>query len=283
MSRPNRDSRSRFAARAPRPRPRIGQPRTTEPMVRPLPRTVLRRFVASGKLAALVLLIAGVWGFWYAFRSPLFIVQQLEITGLRAVDAATVNELAAVEGVSIWQIKPAEVAARIAQNTYVATATVNLLLPARVLVNVQEREAAIVWNTSGVNYEVTADGAVLGASRELTTTNLVVYDTRPIALAAGERVDSDALSLAQTLHLRVPTEIGWQPTRYEWDPYYGFSIYDGQRQIVFGRMQDPDVPFETKLATLRALQAENTGWIFLDLRPTKPYYRTPAPTATATP
>ncbi|HYF65807.1 MAG TPA: FtsQ-type POTRA domain-containing protein [Herpetosiphonaceae bacterium] len=282
MSRSERKP-SRVATRTPRPRAMVGQSRRAEPMVRPMPRTTLRRSVINGKLGALITLIAGMWALWYVFRSPNFIVQGVETLGLRSVDAAAVNDLAAVGGISVWNIRPDDVANRIGQNTYVATATVNVLLPNRVIVQVQERQAAVVWNAAGVNYEVTGDGEVLGPVSVLTGTNIMINDTRTQPLTPGMRIDVDALNLAQTLHLRVPAELGWTPTRYEWDPYYGLSIYNQGQQVVFGRMEDPDVPFDLKLTTLRTLQRERTAWIFLDLRPNKPYYRSPAPPPTPTP
>jgi cell division protein FtsQ len=251
-------------------------------MVRPTPLTMLRRSVANGKLAALIMLLAGMGCLWYVFRSTTFVVAAIEVRGVRSLDPATISELAGVRGVSVWDIQPEAVAARIAQNTYVATATVDVLLPAQVIVHVQEREAVILWNSAGTNYEVTANGEVLGPARSDTTSALIIYDTRPAALAAGTRVDVDALELAQALNLRVPAEIGWQPSRYEWDPYYGLSLYNGAQQVAFGRMQDPNVPLDTKLATLKAVAHDGTVWTFLDLRPEKPYYRTP-PQPTATP
>lgn len=281
----NRSQRPRVAARAPRPRAVAGLPRRAEqPMVRPTPRTLLRQSIANAKLGALIILIAGLGCLWYIFRSPQFVVDSITINGTRSLDAATISDLAAVRGVSIWDIEPDVVKARIAQNSYVATATVQLLLPAQVIVRIQEREAVILWNSAGTNYEITASGEVLGPARGNDSDALVIYDTRPTSLSAGANVDIDALELAQTLHLRVPGEVGWTPTRYEWDPYYGLSIYNGAQQVAFGRMDNPNVPLETKIATLKAIANDGTVWTFLDLRPAKPYYRTPPqPTPTPTP
>lgn len=281
MSRSDRKP-SRVTPRTARPRAVVGQTRRNEPMVRPMPRTTLRRSLANGKLGALITLIAAMWAMWYVFRSPRFIVQGVETQGLRSVNPAAVNELAAVGGISIWNIRPDEVAERVRKNPYVAGATVNVLLPDRVIVQVQERQAAVIWNAAGVNYEVTSDGEVLGPAGVLSGTNILINDTRTEPLTPGLRVDVDALNLAQALHLRVPAEIGWTPTRYEWDPYYGLSIYNQAQQVVFGRMEDPEVSFDLKLTTLRTLQRERTEWIFLDLRPSKPYYRSPAPPPTPT-
>lgn len=281
----SRPARPRVTARPPRPRASVGQPRRSEQaMVRPTPLTVLRRSIVNGKLAALILLLAGLGCFAYAFRSAKFVVDTIEVSGVRSLDAATISDLAGLRGVSIWDIQPEEVEARIAQNTYVATATVNLLLPAQVLVQVQEREAVILWNSAGTNYEITADGGVLGPARSDAPSAIIIYDTRTTALAAGTNVDIDALELAQTLNLRIPAEVGWTPSRYEWDPYYGLSLYNGAQQVAFGRLQDPNVPLDTKIATLKLVANDGTVWTFLDLRPEKPYYRTPPqPTATPTP
>ncbi|MCA0353450.1 MAG: FtsQ-type POTRA domain-containing protein [Chloroflexi bacterium] len=279
MSNPRRSS--RLISRKPRGRAPLGV-RTTTPMVRPTARTILRSMLLNGKLVALGLLLLGIGCLIVVFRSPAFVVGELEIEGNRSVDAATISQLADLQGISIWDIDPAEVAARISQNPYVATASVQLRIPARVLVRVQERQAAVVWNMGGTNYEVTAGGEVLGLATSITTATLVIYDTRTIPISAGSYIDTDALNLAQTLYLRIPKELGWQPTRYEWDPYYGLSVYNDTNQAVFGRLAEQQVSLDLKLATLQQVQASNTAWTFIDLRPEKPYYRpqaTPTPTA----
>jgi cell division protein FtsQ len=168
-------------------------------------------------------------------------------------------------------------------NTYVETATVQLLLPATVLVRIQERQPVILWQSGGLNYEVTASGEVLGVARNTDPAALVVYDTRNLPLTPGVFVDPDALQLAQILHLRVPAEIGFTPSRYEWDPYYGLSMYRDGRQIALGRLNDPALPLDVKLATLKPLVEDGTDYTLLDLRSLKPYYRAPTPTPTATP
>lgn len=279
-----RPARGRITARAPRPRAVVGQPRRSEPMVRPTPRTILRQSIINGKIGALILLVAGLGVMGYIFRSPAFVVGEIEVVGVRSLDPATVAELAGVRGQSIWDIDREVVAARVVQNTYVNTATVQVLLPAQVIVRVQEREAAIVWNTAGNNYEIAGDGEILGPARTLDPQSLVIYDTRTVPITTGAYIDVDALDLAQTLNLRLPREMGLAPTRYEWDPYYGLSVYDGARQIAFGRMADPAVSLEVKLSTLKTLLDEGTTWTFLDLRPAKPYYRpVVAPTPTPEP
>ncbi len=279
MSNPRRTG--RMISRKPRGRTALGV-RTSTPMVRPTARTILRSTLLNGKLLALGLLLISIGCLIFVFRSAAFVIGDLEIEGNRSVDATTISQLANVQGRSIWDIDPAEVAARIGQNPYVATATVQLRIPARVLVRVQERQAAVVWNVSGTNYEVTAGGEVLGLASSITTATLIIYDTRTIPISAGSYIDTDALNLAQTLYLRIPKELGWHPTRYEWDPYYGLSVYNDTKQAVFGRLAEQPISLDRKLATLQQVQTSDTAWIFIDLRPEKPYYRpqaTPTPTA----
>ncbi len=279
-----RKTRSRFAGRGARPRSTVGQLRRRDPMVRPSFTLIVRMMVRNGKLGALILVLFGLWAIWYVFRSERFVVHSVEISGNRSLSSAEIRELAAVDEQSIWRIDPAAVAARVASSTYVVTAPVTVLLPDRVLIRVQEREAAILWSSQGTNYEVTADGRVLGTARitntAALTSALVVYDTRQTPLSAGDQIDSDALELVQTLQLRIPAELGWTPSRYEWDPYYGIMIYNGERKIALGRMADERMPLDTKLAVVDSLD-NDTSWIFLDVRSTKPYYRgavTPTPT-----
>lgn len=268
-------------ARGIRPR-HTATSRHAEPMVRPTALTIFKKGIKNGKIAALILLIAGLWTIWFVLSSPRFLVNEPTVVNNRSVTQAEIVGLADVHDRAIWNIKPEQVAARVAQNPYIYTATVDLRLPNVVLIQVQEREAVIVWNSLGNNYEVTADGVVLGPSKTITNTTLIIYDTRQIPIEIGANVDIDALDLAQALNLRVPAEIGWTPTRYEWDPYYGLSIFNNTQQIVFGRLNDKKVSLDQKLAILKKITEGGEAWTFLDVRPEKPYYR-PVVTPTATP
>ena len=58
--------------------------------------------------------------------------------------------------------------------------------------------------------------------------------------------------------------------RIEWDGGLGVSlIIEDGRQVVFGSSGDLD----RKMATLRFILNQKTGFKYLDLRPSAPYYR----------
>ena len=92
------------SARQPRLRANVGQPtrervpgrQPASSMVRPTLRTILRQSIINGKLGALILLIAGVFGFGYIFRAERFVVRGVTVSGARSVEAAEIKRLAAV-------------------------------------------------------------------------------------------------------------------------------------------------------------------------------------------
>ena len=279
MSNQSHPSKSSYRQRLRPSRPRSTIGRAGHAAVRPTLGTLLRTALRNGKLAALGCVLGGLWAIWFLFSSERFTIQTFDVSGNRSLSTAEIIELAGVKGQSIWEIDPQFVAAQLATNTYVVTAPTTVLLPDQVLIRVQEREAVIFWHVAGINYEVAATGEVLGPARSTADNALVVFDTRTTPITTGMHIDSDALELVQILHLRIPEELGWTPTRYEWDPYYGISLYNDQRQIAFGRLADQRMPLDAKLAVIDQLN-QNSEWVFLDVRSTKPYYRgqsTPTP------
>jgi hypothetical protein len=98
----------------------------------------------------------------------------------------------------------------------------------------------------------------------------IVDTTRNRPLKVGDRIDPDALEVARRVSLRAPAELPVPIKRIEWDGGLGVSlIVEDGRQVVLGSSGDLD----RKMATLRFILIQKTGFKYLDLRPSAPYYR----------
>lgn len=263
-NRPN--TRARLAAR--RRRTRVPP---DESGVLPGPRRALAWWLASGKIASLALFAGAVYWLWHVSTSPQYTVRDIQIEGAQALSVDDVVELAGASGESIWLVDTDRIVARLQESAYVESAAASVSLPDRLTITLTERRPEVRWRAQGVNYLVDADGRVLGVDRSATLTNTLVIDDRsPRELRPNDRVDAEALKLGQLIAVRLPAELGLTPAGIGWDAGTGVFVTTGDgRTIVFGEIDR----FDQKLAILELLLQDGTGFTYLDLRPSTPYYR----------
>lgn len=286
----------------------VAEKRRESSQVRPGVRRVLIWSVRSGKLFALIILGVAGWLLYDVLTSPHYVVQNIAAEGITALTQQDVQTLAGVSGRSIWFVRDAEVEAAVRQSPYVERVRARVVLPDKVIVQVQERRPEVRWMHSGTTYAVTWEGLVLAAAPEagplvatqtitatgteglgvftdtgtLSTTNqaaaagpafissVSIVDTTPNrVLKPGDSVDPDALEVARRVSLRA-AELPAPLQRIEWDAGLGVSLIVGDnKQVVIGKSQRLD----EKLAILIQLLRDNTAFSYLDLRSTTPFYR----------
>lgn len=234
-------------------------------------RRALFDWIATGRLAGLVMLLASAGGLLYVFTVPRFTVQDIQVIGAQVMQAQAVIELAAAQGESIWQIDPRQVVERLQLSPYIEHASADVQLPDRLLITIVERRPDVRWLHNGVLYLVDVTGRVLGPDRTAQLTNtLVIEDRSPRPLQPNDRVDPDALKLGRLLSLRLPAELQLTPVMIGWDMGTGVFITTAdQRTIIFGQTENID----GKLNILHMLLKEGTEFTYLDLRPATPFYR----------
>jgi cell division protein FtsQ len=257
-------------------------PRRTPPAAAPgqqaVPgaRQALLGWVASGRLAGLLLFLPACLALGYLLTSPEFAVRDVRVEGNSALPNSEVAELAGFVGRPIWYVSPAEAVARLGESAYVASASVELALPDQALIRIVERRPEVRWQAGGVQYLVDGTGKVLGAAQEPAETDvLVIADNSHLELKPNEQLDTDAIRLAQDLSLRLPLELGLSPAQIGWD--FGLGVYArtaAGQTIVFGQSEE----LARKLAVLDALLKDQTAFTYLDLRPDNPFYQNAAPT-----
>jgi hypothetical protein len=116
---------------------------------------------------------------------------------------------------------------------------------------------------------------VLGIdSAVVLSDTLVIHDERNTLLVAGDTVDSEALSLARDVYLRLPADAGITISQINWHDQRGLSVRTVFDQLILIGMRDR---LDEKIALLATLQKSNTEFAFADLRPLTPYYRLDIP------
>ncbi|MFN8502931.1 cell division protein FtsQ/DivIB [Kouleothrix sp.] len=267
------NSRERVAARR---RARAGQPRSRRTQAtRPGPRRAVGSWLASGRMASLVLLLAALGGLLYVGLAPRFVVRTIDVEGAEAMRADAVAELSGARGQSIWMLDTAQVAAKLKASAYIEDARASVALPDKLTIVVSERRPELRWQSGGALYLVDASGRVLDKDATAPLSNtLVIEDASNRAIQPNDHVDTDALALGRVLSLRLPAELGLRPAHISWDLGRGMYISTADnRTIIFGTSNNLD----EKLAVLGTLLNDGTAFTMLDLRPSTPFYRNDVP------
>lgn len=264
------NTRERVAARR---QQRQGRPATpaTGSLVQPGLRRRLLGWLATGQLVgALIFLVAG-GALAYLLSDPRFSIRQVTVEGNSALSTAEVIAQADLSGRPIWFVEHTRAEANLRQNSYVESVQVQIALPDRATIRIVERRPEVRWLAGGVQYLVDGRGQVIAAAQEPAETDvLVIVDNSHLALKPNEQLDIDALTLARTLALRLPNDLGFTPSQIGWDIGLGVYVRSATNQtIIFGQSEH----LERKLATLDFLLKDNTAFTYLDLRPSNPFYQ----------
>src|SRR5690242_2437126 len=124
------NTRERVAARR-----RSRAARATSP-VRPGPRRAVGSWVASGRIASLLLLVAALGGLLYIATAPRFTVREIAVDGAQAMKPSAVAELSGARGQSIWLVDTRQIVARLERSAYIEQAQASVALPDRLSITV---------------------------------------------------------------------------------------------------------------------------------------------------
>jgi cell division septal protein FtsQ len=126
----------------------------------------------------------------YASSDSKFFVYAAQISGVRHLDTKAVYRAAGVDEQNIFWIRPEQVAERIAQLDGVAAVRVHCALPARVSIEVTERDPVVMWRAAsqGHDWWLDEEGVVLPYDGDVEHTIFVV-DSSERSLAVGDRIE----------------------------------------------------------------------------------------------
>ncbi len=230
------------------------------PGVRPRLRPVVGAW--RGRLDAVpsvFLLVALGWLAGQFFITDKFYVHEITVVGNQFVSAEEIFSASELAGLSIFWVDPARVEAAVARLPGIKEARVRCRLPNRVVVEVVERQAQIVWQRDGTRYWVDEAGVVLPARGELEGA-LLVEDLAPGPLRVGDRLDPRVVESALELHRLLPelAAVQYSDQGLSFHHQGGYPIYLGVG----------DMPEKVAImkALVRKLAAEGIQPEFIDLR-----------------
>lgn len=211
-----------------------------------------------------------------AYNSSFFKVSQVTVSGNQQLEAAQLIEATDLIGSHVWDLDRNQVTNSLGKWPLVKSVTVKWNPPNTVVIVIQERQPAAIWQVGDAKYIVDDEGFVLSEaplSGTLPGICIVHLDGQP--LEPGSQVDSEAISLAYKLTEVLSQAIGAKAQRFEYLTHGGLVVVtDKGWRARFGDMDD----FDFKLAVWKELLAKANQLKMkpqhVDLRfGTRPFYR----------
>ncbi len=153
-------------------------------------RAVLRGFVR--RMPVLLLLAALIGGISYTAIAPQFFAYRAEIHGAQHLTPTMIYESSGVHEQNIFWIDPQQVARRIVAMEGIKVVRVSCELPAKVVIEVEERQPAIMWRaqSQGKDWWLDAEGHVLPYHGDAKSPETVfVVDASERSLDVGETIE----------------------------------------------------------------------------------------------
>lgn len=119
-----------------------------------LPKFAIGWRLVSGLLVAI--LLCSLYALW---NLPALKVSAAEVEGLKNLKPEDINAIAAVSGEPIFLVKPGDIKEELqAAFPELASVSVHVKIPAKVVVSVQERVPVLTWKQEGRNFWVDEEG-----------------------------------------------------------------------------------------------------------------------------
>ncbi len=205
------------------------------------------------RILIVLALLAAVAGVVVLYRSPLLRVQEVEVISAVSTSPERIAEVADLEGASMFNTPLDEVEARIIALPLIKGARAQRLWPNKVRIEVIERTPWGYWSLAGTSYVIDGEGVILPDVAPPEGAPVIHDVGAPANLSQGDRVDADAVRLAQSLLEFVPNQLALRIMQFEYTPQKGLSVVtDANYRVIMGDSQN----VEYKLAVWKAVEED---------------------------
>ena len=187
------------------------------------------------RIVGLCLLGLLVWVVYLVFTLPDFFIYTAEIRGNQVLTPEEIYAASEIDTLSVFWVNPADVEVRVEALPNIRSAQVSVTLPAQVLIEVQERQPEMVWQTGDMVWWVDSEGTLVPPRPESTgkkkRLHIIDGDARPLEL--DDRIDAVLVQAAQmvkaqkpdleSLHYTQQFGLSYQ-TPEGWPVYLGHSL-----------------------------------------------------------
>lgn len=164
-----------------------------------------RFFVQLGMLVVFAGLASG--GAW-AWRSPLFEINNVEVVGNSRVPTDSILARTALVGEKMFTANLAEAQQSIYAIPLLVSVKVERDWPDTVRIVVEERQPWGTWEQGGVRYTIDRDGVVIGTTNPAPEGSPAIASDQSEPLELGDRVDYRAVDAAAEIYEKLPRQLG---------------------------------------------------------------------------
>ncbi len=236
------------------------------------PRSRVRvRFAFGWRWLSGAILIVALLALYMLLDNSMFYVARAEVGGLRYISPEEVYALSGAANLHIFWVDPYEVAQAVAADPSIASAEVMVTWPARLIIRVQEREPALIWQQGTRWWWVDVNGNVMPLRRDMPELLRVAVETpQQEELHAGDTIPPDVVNGALQLHTLYPNI-----DLLFYDPDRGLSYQDGRGwRVYFGTGADMPRKLQVYLALVDSLLARGIQPEYIDVgNLDAPYYK----------
>ena len=183
----------------------------------------------SPRVASLLLAICLLAILAHLFLSDAYYVYEVTVRGNGLVSAEEVFQQTAMQGYSVFFVNPVHAEDRIRGLPDVREAEVRISLPNRMVIDLREREALVVWQTGEDRYGVDEDGLIVSLRSDVgPDITIVDLDSQPLQL--GGQVDREAVNAVETYRSFLSGVSEFEYSREYGLSYrneYGWRVYLG--------------------------------------------------------
>ncbi|HUS81836.1 MAG TPA: FtsQ-type POTRA domain-containing protein [Dehalococcoidia bacterium] len=218
-------------------------------------------------LTAVVLLASAAVVAWFIYESPLLQVRQVSVAGAESIDPSVVADVSGLRGQNIIQADTAAAKSRLLALPMVKDVSIERRWPGRMLVRVQERRPWGYWQVKEQPYVIDDEGVVLDDARPDEGAPTIFERDSERRLAAGDRVDADAVALSRQLLDSAPTALKRDVVELEYSEHSGLTAaFEGGLRATFGDSRDLDYKLSVLYVLLKKGEAQSFAVNSVDLR-----------------
>jgi cell division protein FtsQ len=233
------------------------------------------------RLISFMLAIILGGGIYFAWTSPLFIVQKAEVRGLQRLNERDVNAVLDMAGDPIFMTNPQKMKAKLIQAfPELISADIQVKLPNIVEVTIVERSPILVWRQDGKSVLVDANGYAFPL-RETTSAQPSLI----VEASTGPAIDIQSIDPTDAQMRFLPVEMvsgilsmnALVPDRTPivYDAKHGLGWKDKRGwEVYFGDARDMDLKLKVYMAVVKKLKAEKITPTLISVEYIRaPYYR----------
>lgn len=216
---------------------------------------------------AIVSIAFAAGGTYAALHLPVTRVREVRVTGNDTLDTQALRDISGLQGQSLLRLDLDGARERLLEIPQVKDVHFSRDWPNAVTVRVSERQVWGYWSVGNKDYPVDIDGVVLASGAPSQASTRIVEPDSNRIMGPGDRVDPDAIALADRIFRESPTVLGKTVTELEYKAGVGITaLFASGLRVTFGDDRAYDYKMSVLSTLLDQLKAKGRTPQAVDLR-----------------